>query len=381
MKINATRLTMVALLAMLVGALGCSKDDAGLFGPDMDDKGQGGVDATTPSETGLGDDIVDTAIGAGVFETLVAAVQAADLEGALRGEGPLTVFAPTDEAFMDLPDGFVADLLEPRNFEKLQELLLYHVVAGEITSGDLRWFQFTETLQGQYLWIRKFWGNVRVNNARVTTPDIGASNGVIHVVDKVLVPRGFELVPEDVTPELDIVDTAIAAGTFETLVAAAGAAELVDALRGEGPLTVFAPSDKAFQRLPDGLVAALLLPENKDKLQELLLYHVLAGRVLAGDLNTYQRVETLSGDDVRIIKWFGNVWVNWSRVTAADILATNGVIHVISRVLIPQGFTLNTADKSFAMESLDEMMTRTGRDELPPTEFDPRFVETGRQIR
>jgi len=381
MKINATRLTMVALLALLVGALGCSKDDAGLFGPDMDDKGQGGVDATTPSETGLGDDIVDTAIGAGVFETLVAAVQAADLEGARRGEGPLTVFAPTDEAFMDLPDGFVADLLEPRNFEKLQELLLYHVVAGEITSGDLRWFQFTETLQGQYLWIRKFWGNVRVNNARVTTPDIGASNGVIHVVDKVLVPRGFELVPEDVTPELDIVDTAIAAGTFETLVAAAGAAELVDALRGEGPLTVFAPSDKAFQRLPDGLVAALLLPENKDKLQELLLYHVLAGRVLAGDLNTYQRVETLSGDDVRIIKWFGNVWVNWSRVTAADILATNGVIHVISRVLIPQGFTLNTADKSFAMESLDEMMTRTGRDELPPTEFDPRFVETGRQIR
>jgi len=381
MKINATRLTMVALLALLVGALGCSKDDAGLFGPDMDDKGQGGVDATTPSETGLGDDIVDTAIGAGVFETLVAAVQAADLEGALRGEGPLTVFAPTDEAFMDLPDGFVADLLKPRNFEKLQELLLYHVVAGEITSGDLRWFQFTETLQGQYLWIRKFWGNVRVNNARVTTPDIGASNGVIHVVDKVLVPRGFELVPEDVTPELDIVDTAIAAGTFETLVAAAGAAELVDALRGEGPLTVFAPSDKAFQRLPDGLVAALLLPENKDKLQELLLYHVLAGRVLAGDLNTYQRVETLSGDDVRIIKWFGNVWVNWSRVTAADILATNGVIHVISRVLIPQGFTLNTADKSFAMESLDEMMTRTGRDELPPTEFDPRFVETGRQIR
>lgn len=378
MNIKATRLILLALVAVLVGAMGCSSENSGLLGPEDLEKGQVTRLDSTELETGLGNDIVDVAIGAGTFSTLVAAVQAADLEGALRGEGPLTVFAPTDAAFAALPDGFVADLLAPRNFEKLQELLLYHVVAGEVTSDQLRRAQFTETLQGQYLWIRKFWGSVRVNNARVTTADIGASNGVIHEINKVLVPRGFELVPEEVTPELDIVDTAIAAGAFETLVAAAGAAELVDALRGDGPLTVFAPTDDAFAALPDGLVAALLLPENQGKLQELLLYHVVAGRVLSGDLNYYQRVPTLQGDEVRVIKWFGNVWVNWSRVTTADVLATNGAIHVINRVLIPRGFSLDTGDKSFDAERLDALLNRNSNEELPPTDFDVQYLEAGR---
>lgn len=375
MRRNGTRFAMVALLAILIGAMGCSSERSSIFGPADDGKAQNRLGDSPQTQTGLGDDIVDTAIGAGIFETLVTAVQTAELEDALRGEGPFTVFAPTDDAFAALPAGFVADLLAPRNFEKLQELLLYHVVAGRIASGDLRWSQFPETLSGDYLWVRKFWGNVRVNNARVIAADVFASNGVIHVIDKVLVPRGFELVPAEVTPELDIVDTAIAAGTFETLVAAAGAAELVDALRGEGPLTVFAPTDEAFGRLPSELINALLMPENQGKLQELLLYHVVAGQVESGDLSFYQRVPTLQGDEVRIIKWFGNVWVNSSRVTAADVLATNGVIHVINRVLIPRNFTLDTGTKSFDMEGLDELLTRTTRDELPPTEFDPRFTD------
>jgi uncharacterized surface protein with fasciclin (FAS1) repeats len=157
-------------------------------------------------------------------------------------------------------------------------------------------------------------------------------------------------------------------------VAAVGAAELVDALRGDGPFTVFAPDDEAFSRLPAGLVDALLLPENQGKLQQLLLYHVVAGQVLSSDLNYYQRVETLEGSQVRIIKWFGNVWVNWSRVTAADILATNGVIHVINQVLIPRGFTLEMDGITYDSEGLQAMNKSMVGQEAPPTEFELQYL-------
>jgi uncharacterized surface protein with fasciclin (FAS1) repeats len=357
MKTSRNWILMALLPVLAAGMLGCSQEDS-LTGPEI-----GKTYQATTTEL---DDIVDTAIGAGIFNTLVAAVQAADLVDVLRGEGPFTVFAPTDEAFENLPEGLVEALLMPQNQGKLQELLLYHVVAGQIESGDLRWFQFTETVQGQYLWIRKLWGNrVKVNNAQVISPDVMASNGVIHVINAVLIPRGFELEMDPPEPQNDIVDTAIAAGSFNTLVAAAGAAELVDALRGEGPLTVFAPTDEAFAKLPAELVEALLLPENKAKLQELLLYHVLEGQVLSSDLRFYQRVETLQGSKVRIIKWFNNVWVDNSKVTTPDVLATNGVIHVISRVLIPQGFSLDGHDKA----GLDALVASRDQQEAPPTEF------------
>ncbi len=356
-------LLMTGLLVLLLGSMvGCS-DDANPLAPNDENK----AGATE------GSDIVDTAVGAGIFETLVAAVQAAELEEALRGEGPFTVFAPTDDAFAKLPEGLVGQLLLPRNQEKLQELLLYHVVAGEVYVDDLRRFQFTRTLANKYLWIRKYRDMVRVNNAKVIGADVAASNGVIHIIDTVLIPRGFELEPE--APMNDIVDTAAAAGAFGTLLAAAGAADLVDALRGDGPLTVFAPTDDAFAMLPAGLVDALLLPENKGKLQELLLYHVVAGQVLSSDLRYYQRVETLEGSKVRIIKWFGNIWVNSSRVTTKDVLATNGVIHVINRVLIPRGFSLNDKAGGFDKAGLDAYLDRVDPQEAPPTEFQLEYLE------
>jgi uncharacterized surface protein with fasciclin (FAS1) repeats len=323
------------------------------------------VSSTLQPVTTQTGDIVDTAINAGVFTTLVAAVQAAELEGALRGEGPFTVFAPTDVAFDKLPEGLVAKLLLPQNKEKLQQLLLYHVVSGKVLSTDLRWTQLVPTLEGQSLWIRKFFGAVLVNNARVTTANVLATNGVIHVINEVLIPKGFELEPDE--PTADIVDTAIGAGVFNTLVAAAQAAELVDALRGDGPLTVFAPTDEAFGKLPSELVSALLLPENKTKLQELLLYHVVSGRVLSKDLRFYQRVATLQGSQIAIVKWFGNVWVNFSRVTTADVLATNGVIHVINRVLIPHGFTLTINGTQFDKAALDALVEVNDPQEAPPS--------------
>ncbi len=373
MRTNKSLMMTGLLLLLLVSMVGCSSEDANPLAPNSDVKGGAILSGGDEAQLTQGDDIVDTAIEAGIFGTLVAAVQAAELEDALRGDGPFTVFAPTDDAFAKLPEGLVGQLLEPRNKEKLQELLLYHVVAGEVYAGDLRSFQFTKTLSEKYLWIRKFWGSVRVNNARVISADVAASNGVIHVIDTVLIPRGFELEPE--APANDIVDTAAAAGAFSTLLAAATAADLVDALRGDGPLTVFAPTDDAFAMLPPGLVDALLLPENKMKLQELLLYHVVAGQALSKDLSYYQRVETLEGSQVQIIKWFGNIWVNRSRVTTKDVLATNGVIHVINRVLIPEGFSLADKAMGFDKAGLDAYLNDVDPQEAPPTEFQLEYLE------
>ena len=364
---NLKSLTLLAVIAVFgVVVSGCLGQDKNPAAPEVNN-------ALQPVTTQTGD-IVDTAINAGVFNTLVAAVQAAELEGALRGEGPFTVFAPTDAAFDKLPEGLVAKLLLPQNKEKLQQLLLYHVVSGKVLSTDLRWTQLVPTLEGQSLWIRKLWGGtVLVNNARVTTANVLATNGVIHVIDEVLIPKGFELEPDQ--PTNDIVDTAINAGAFNTLVAAAQAAELVDALRADGPLTVFAPTDDAFGKLPSELVSALLLPENKTKLQELLLYHVVSGQVLSKDLSFYQRVATLQGSQVAIVKWFGNVWVNFSRVTTADVLATNGVIHVINRVLIPQGFTLETNGVQFDKAGLDAFVEANDPQEAPPTKAEMESME------
>lgn len=129
------------------------------------------------------DDIVEVAAGAGTFETLVAAVTAADLAQTLKGEGPFTVFAPTDEAFAKLPAGTVEDLLKPENKQKLVDILTYHVVPGRITSSDLLTTASATTVNGAAAPI-----GLRVGNANVVTADVMASNGVIHVIDTVLIP-------------------------------------------------------------------------------------------------------------------------------------------------------------------------------------------------
>lgn len=137
---------------------------------------------TSSTETSNGGDIVDVAIGAN-FNTLVAAVQAAGLEETLRGDGPFTVFAPTDEAFAALPEGTLASLLDPENIEQLQAILTYHVIAGEVMSTDLLSVASTATVNGQEATF-----GLRVGGANVTAADISASNGVIHVIDQVLIP-------------------------------------------------------------------------------------------------------------------------------------------------------------------------------------------------
>jgi uncharacterized surface protein with fasciclin (FAS1) repeats len=135
--------------------------------------------------------------------------------------------------------------------------------------------------------------------------------------------------------EMDIVDTAVAAGSFETLVAAVGAAGLVDVLKSEGPFTVFAPTDEAFAALPEGTVASLLEPENRDKLVAILTYHVVPGKVLSSDVVKLESAETVQGQSVSIAVNDGNVMIDNANVVAVDIETSNGVIHVIDSVILP----------------------------------------------
>jgi len=281
--------------------------------------------------------IVDIAVEDGRFTTLVAAVQAAGLVDTLNSEGPFTVFAPTDDAFAALPAGTVEGLLA--DIPALTNILLYHVVAGKVMAADVVGLdgQSAETaLAGKSIDIKVDMGNVYLNeNVKVIITDIEASNGVIHVIDAVLLPPADEAMME----KMDIVDTAVADGRFTTLVAAVQAAELVDTLKSEGPFTVFAPTDDAFAALPAGTLDSLLLPENKQQLTDILLYHVVAGKVMAADvvgLNGQSAETALAGKSISIKIDGDKVILNDTvNVIITDIETSNGVIHVIDAVLLP----------------------------------------------
>ena len=136
-----------------------------------------------------GGDIVDVAVSAGSFKTLAAALEAADLVGVLKGDGPFTVFAPTDDAFARLPEGTVASLLEPANKHKLQDILKYHVVAGDVSGSEAAAARKATTVEGSPVAFAIADGRLTVNGANVVSSDIGASNGTIHVIDSVLLPN------------------------------------------------------------------------------------------------------------------------------------------------------------------------------------------------
>lgn len=136
--------------------------------------------------------------------------------------------------------------------------------------------------------------------------------------------------------QMDIVDTAVAAGSFKTLATALQAAGLVETLKGKGPFTVFAPTDEAFSKLPAGTVESLLKPENKEKLKAILLYHVVSGDVTAAQVVKLASAKTVNGQDLKLTVNDGSVMVNEAKVVKADVLASNGVIHVIDTVLLPK---------------------------------------------
>ncbi|MEZ4799233.1 MAG: fasciclin domain-containing protein [Flavobacteriales bacterium] len=255
--------------------------------------------------------------------TLLAAIDAAGLGETLSG-GSYTMFAPTNAAFDALPAGTLDALLaDPNGF--LTEILFYHVLNGVVMSGDLSNGMMVATLQGQEITVTISNGDVFINDAMVTMADIMVDNGVIHVIDAVLIP-------EQVTSNtvFDIIQNSADHNTLETAIVAAG----LDAdLSTAGPFTVFAPTDAAFDALPAGVLDALLA-DPAGELTNILLYHVVDGTVLSGDLQEGM-VMTLNGLSVTISFSGSDIFVNNAMVTIADLTADNGVVHVIDAVLIP----------------------------------------------
>ena len=271
-----------------------------------------------------GADIVDTAVSAGQFKTLVAAVQAAELVETLKGDGPFTVFAPSDEAFAKLPEGTVADLIKPENRDKLTSILTYHVIAGEVLAKDALAGGGGVTVNGQKVDCELNGGQIMLDGAKLVAADIECDNGIIHIIDSVILPESATI------PEV-----AAKAGTFKTLVAAVTAGDLAETLSGEGPFTVFAPTDEAFAKLPEGTLETLLKPENKSMLVDILTYHVVPGRIYAADALKAGAAKTVQGSSVEIQAGSGGASVNSSNLLVTDLDAANGVIHVIDEVLLP----------------------------------------------
>jgi len=262
--------------------------------------------------------IVETAIEAGSFKTLVAAVQAAGLVDALNSPGPFTVFAPTDDAFAEIPTDTLNALLEDK--EKLTSILTYHVVSGRLLAAQVMRKNSLITLQGGALSV-DITDGVKIDGANVIQADISCSNGKIHVIDKVLMPK-------------NIVETAVGAGIFNTLVTAVQAADLVDTLSGPGPFTVFAPTDAAFAKVPAPTLNALLA--DKDALTNVLTYHVAPGKLMLNDVISMGMIKTVQGSEIAVNDDCAGVMLDNALVVKTNIVTSNGVIHVIDEVLLPK---------------------------------------------
>jgi uncharacterized surface protein with fasciclin (FAS1) repeats len=270
--------------------------------------------------------VVDIIVNSTDHDTLEAAVIAAELADDLSGPGPFTVFAPTDAAFAALPAGTIETLLaDPTG--TLAQILLYHVVAGQALSTDLSDGQIIATLQGQTVEVTINADGVFINDAQVTVADITATNGVVHVIDAVLLPPA----PQPTTTVVDVIVNSDVHNTLEAAVVAAG---LVETLSGTGPFTVFAPTDAAFAALPAGTVETLLA-DPTGTLTQILLYHVVSAAALSTTLSDGQTITTLLGEDITVTIDANGVMINNATVVVADILTTNGVVHVIDAVLLP----------------------------------------------
>jgi uncharacterized surface protein with fasciclin (FAS1) repeats len=325
--------------------------------------------------------IVENAVNSADHTTLVAAVQAAGLVETLQGEGPFTVFAPTNAAFDALPDGTVETLLMEENRDQLADVLKCHVVGANAMSDaivgmvdddggahpvpTLGSCTLTATYQGDTIMLEDENGTM----ATVTIADVRQSNGVIHVIDAVLTPAsGDQAMQGDMASddmamsdgdnpmvggapmlaERNIVENAVNSADHTTLVAAVQQAGLVETLQGEGPFTVFAPTNAAFDKLPDGTVETLMMDDNKDQLTKVLTAHVVAGNLSGTELMERTRanggrynMQTVSGDAITADLSGGDLYIidesgNAGKVTIADVRQSNGVIHVVDSVLVPR---------------------------------------------
>ena len=279
--------------------------------------------------------IVELAQATPDLSTLVTALVAGKLTDALSGPGPFTVFAPTNEAFAKLPADVIKHLLEPKNIKELDAVLEYHVIAGAaVHAKGLKPFQEVKTLEGTDISIEASSKGVEINHfAHVTTADVDATNGVVHIIDAVLIPKHVSA-----KPTKNIVQLAQSVPDLSTLVTAVVAGNLTGPLSGPGPFTVFAPTNEAFGKVPADVLKHLLDPKNIKELDAVLEYHVIAGAAVhAKDLKPEQKVKTLEGDELFIEASSKGVEINHvAHVTTADVDATNGVVHIIDAVLLPK---------------------------------------------
>ena len=363
-------------------------------------------------------DIAAVAMSTGMHDSLVAALVKADLVSTVQGDGPFTVFAPTDQAFtnagIDL-DSFTTD----EEIAALTNILLYHVYSGAVNAADVTDGLVVQMVNGDYAQFTVTEGTVMIEDATVTAADVMASNGVIHVIDKVLMPPApytgvgicynsathmiaagasmeecgaymyvenysmngqeftgcYNTVSHSLTdttqaicesymwtPPVDIATTAMSTGIHTSLVAALSASELVATLQGDGPFTVFAPTDQAFADAGIDL-AAFTTDEDIATLTDILLYHVYSGAVNAADVTDGLTVAMVNGDDASFTVTDGTVMVGDATVTTADVMASNGVIHVIDKVLmppadepvVPEGcdFVIGLTDDGMAFDNTD----------------------------
>ncbi len=287
-------------------------------------------------------DIVSNVVNAPNLTTLVTAVKAAGLVETLQGPGPFTVFGPNNDAFAALPAGTVESLVKPENKSKLVSILTYHVVPGKYAVEDLKDGQMLPTVQGEMLTVKKTGGKTFINDAEIETPNVFQSNGVAHVIKKVLLmPETANVGGAAMFRNKDIVSNVVNAPNLTTLVTAVKAAGLVETLQGPGPFTVFGPDNAAFAKVDKATLESLLMPENKAKLASVLTYHVVSGNILASSFKDGQTLKTVQGGTLTVMKSGDKIMLKdenggMSTITQADVLQSNGVAHVIDSVLLPK---------------------------------------------
>jgi len=279
--------------------------------------------------------IVQLAQSVPELSTLVTAVSAGGLVSTLEGPGPFTVFAPTNDAFNALPAGVLDNLLKPENKAQLVDILTYHVVAGNVQSGNLTNGELVPTVEGKNVSVNieavgGVYLNIGTQSANVIQADVEASNGVVHLINAVLLPPS--------PPSTDnIVQLAQSVSDLSTLVTAVVAAGLASTLSGPGPFTVLAPTNEAFAALPAGVLDNLLKPENKAQLVAVLTYHVISGDVYSYEINDGTAAPSLdNGAKLSFNAKYGAITINGaSKVLLANVGASNGVVHLINAVLLP----------------------------------------------
>lgn len=279
------------------------------------------------------DDIVAIAQKTTNLSTLVTAITTADLAATLQGPGPFTVFAPTNEAFNNLEDGVLTTLLA--NPAVLAEVLTYHVVSGKVMSTDLTTSEVSTLLMGETIDVNVDNGVKLNGSSMVTSADIEASNGVIHIINEVILPADFELPSTS-----SIVSIAAQTPSLSILVEALTMfPELVDALSNDGSYTVFAPTNDAFAALL-GVVGQYELNDiPKDVIERVLKYHVISDAALMStDLSDGQMASTIlsANDKIEVGINMSTVYINNAMVTTANVDASNGVVHIIDAVLVPE---------------------------------------------